>query len=89
MILFRLFVKGGGLMMRISSRQFFSRADRLRCFADEHAIHDDSTARRNIIRHELMFRGNVGPQSESPARKINLFALLKVIERNEHIVFRI
>src|ERR1700694_338853 len=36
-----------------------------------------------------MFGRNVGPQGESAARKIDLFALLKVTERNEHVIVRI
>src|SRR5258708_32739877 len=56
-IVFRFFVEGCSFMACISDRCFFSRADWLHCFADQHAGHEASTAWRKILHRELMFVG--------------------------------
>src|SRR5262249_8182418 len=84
--IFRLFVKGGGVMANVACGKQIALGNRLDGFANHHAVHEDRITGGEILNGEFVFCGNAGAKRVGGAREGDGVALREILQSDENVV---
>jgi len=76
----------GGFVANVASSNQLAFANRLRGFADHHAVHNDVLPGGEVLQRELVLGRNVSDDCVSLVSEIHLFAYAQIRERDDEVI---